>query len=217
MSRSKNANHVNNMEEEEEEIDTENDEFVVEKILSCRTKSNGKKEYLLKWKGYPESENSWEPEENMGCQELIAEFHRQQVRNKTGSSTGTKRKQAVDGTESTKPKTSLSSSKGVEKSGSSASTTSSTGQQGSAQEIETALPMPSSANPNRGFDRGLDPEKIIGATDTSGELLFLMKWKNSDEADLVLAKTANEKCPQIVIKYYEERLTWHDPDGGDRI
>lgn len=54
MSRSKNANHVNNMEEEEEEIDTENDEFVVEKILSCRTKSNGKKEYLLKWKGYPE-------------------------------------------------------------------------------------------------------------------------------------------------------------------
>lgn len=161
------------------------EEFSVEKILDKRTMKNGKIEYFLKWKGYDDSENTWEPLENLDCPDLIAEFEENWK----------KKQEKKKEEESTKRKRS--------------STT-------VVAATETAPQKKSKDNvsENKGFSRGLEPEKIIGATETNGDLKFLIKWKGCNETDTVLAKEANQKCPQVVIDFYEERLTWHNIDNG---
>ena len=60
------------------------EEFEVEKIIDMKQMGRGRKTYyLVKWKGYPTSDNSWEPWENIHADELIKEFqNRAQKTNK---------------------------------------------------------------------------------------------------------------------------------------
>nr|ACO15651.1 Chromobox protein homolog 1 [Caligus clemensi] len=156
---------VSDTEEEEEE-------YSVEKVLDKRVGKKGKVEYLLKWKGYGEEDNSWEPKENLDCDALIESFE--------------------------KPRKSSKKDK-------------------SSSVVSKKEPRKSSKEDcPRGFDRNLDPDRIIGASIYSDELMFLIKWKDTDTADLVPARVANLRCPQTVIKFYEERLTWITPDQEDQ-
>jgi len=60
------------------ELDIDNDtvRFEVEKILAKRKANRAGYEYLVKWKDYPDSENTWEPAENLhGALRKIREFN----------------------------------------------------------------------------------------------------------------------------------------------
>ncbi|XP_062330813.1 chromobox protein homolog 1b isoform X3 [Osmerus eperlanus] len=124
----------NAVEEEEEE-----EEYVVEKVLNRRV-VKGRVDYLLKWKGFSDDDNTWEPEDNLDCPDLIAEFLQSQ---KSAQESSGKRKATE-----------------------------------SSADGEEGRPKKKKEDPEklRGFARGLDPERIIGATDSTGELMFLMKW-----------------------------------------
>ena len=51
------------------------EEYEVEEILSHRTFGRQKQlQYLVKWKGYPSSDNTWEPAGNLHADELIQKY-----------------------------------------------------------------------------------------------------------------------------------------------
>jgi len=172
---------------------SEGEEYEVERIIERRVRK-GKTEYLIKWKGYDnEEDNTWEPQENLDCEDKIIDFE--------------KNRKEKEAKESEKDKEAKAAGSKGEKRKSEAV--------GKKEEPKEKKKKEKDDNKPRGFARGLTAERIIGATNDPGELFFLIKWKGSDEADLVPAKEANVKIPQIVIKFYEERLNWYDTKDGD--
>ncbi|KAH7559971.1 reverse transcriptase [Bipolaris maydis] len=58
------------------DIELEDDEYEVEEIRDLR-KIGSQWKYLVKWRGWPESHNTWEPEGNLtNCKSLVRDFHR---------------------------------------------------------------------------------------------------------------------------------------------
>ncbi|KAH7563016.1 reverse transcriptase [Bipolaris maydis] len=58
------------------DIELEDDEYEVEEIKDLR-KIGSQWKYLVKWQGWPESHNTWEPEGNLtNCKSLVREYHR---------------------------------------------------------------------------------------------------------------------------------------------
>ena len=58
----------------QELINGEEEYKVKEIIKHCRLERNCKQEYLIKWKGYPASDNTWVKENDLHASELLAEY-----------------------------------------------------------------------------------------------------------------------------------------------
>jgi len=207
----------------DEESGSEGEEYEVELIRNKRIKK-GKNEYLIKWKGYDnEEDDTWEPEDNLDCKEKIEEFEKNYKKGEQKSATKTVTEEEKISATKTVPVTDVKdkdvkkpkdAEKPKEKEKDKKRKSEDAGKSGGT-EAKKEKKKEKDENKPRGFARDLTAERIIGATNDPGELFFLIKWKGSDEADLVTAKEANVKIPQIVIKFYEERLNWYDTKEGD--
>ena len=72
----------------------EDAEYEVEKIVDKRIQ-NGQVEYLLKWKGYPNEDNTWEPKDSLQCEELINDYEERKAKENTAPSKTSKRKETT--------------------------------------------------------------------------------------------------------------------------
>ncbi|XP_008321617.1 chromobox protein homolog 3b [Cynoglossus semilaevis] len=158
-------------------------EFAVEKIIRRRI-FNGRVEYFLKWKGFTDADNTWEPEDNLDCPELIEEFLRNSHLSQQNEEEDT---EFIPKEEMTEQETGI--------------------QRDHTLPTDSGVLEPDEEPSD--LSAHLVPECIIGSTDRQGELMFLVKWKNSDDVALLPAREVSARSPQVVIDFYEQKLTWH--------
>jgi len=181
--------------------------YQVEDILKKRVRK-GTVQYLLKWKGYGDEDNSWEPIENVGA-ELILQFEKQQREQNF-------KKNKPKDDEMVMPPSSRSEKRVARRPSRSPSVSQKRSTRGGRLDDKNAkikkMGGETSVKPKRRASVGPEPEMeadctIMSMTEQEGELTFLIKWKDGD-SDLVPASTAKEKWPQAVIAFYEERISW---------
>jgi hypothetical protein len=180
--------------------DLDVEEYVVERVVAKRKGKKGRIEYQLKWVGYSEEENTWEPAEHLDCQELIEAFEAQEklkTVSKEGTGSGKKRGRA-------------SSVRGTEPAPSEAGSGTGTvsGKRRRSDKaftvVDTILRVPK--NEVMGFAKSYEPENILETVEIGDNLMFKLKWKNHPEPELVEANLLNRRCPLTVFRFYQEKL-----------
>lgn len=156
----------------DDDSSSEVEEFSVERVIDKRV-VKGKTEYYLKWKGYPESESTWEPLDNLDCPDLIQEFEDKLKKKKDEKPSEKTRDEKPGSSKKKRASTSSGASTSKEETKKEDDGPSKT----KVKKVEKVEPTAKGEEVVKGFDRKLEPDKIIGATDSSGALMFLMKWK----------------------------------------
>ena len=171
--------------------------YEVEKILKCKAKK-GKRVYLIKWKNFPSTSNSWEPEENL-TEDLVADYHRRidskktSDLNKSSSITSPQvhhRRRIVS--------LSGNSSNDEASNEDSASNFSSNyiTQPATQEELDKFLSIHS----------GKTPLDVNGAVRIQGKLFHKVSWKDGSQDDLIPAKFSNILWPSLVINFYQKHM-----------
>ena len=221
-------------EDEGDHDEDEEPEYIVERVVDKRVKAKGKIEYLLKWKGFDDADNTWEPADNLECVELIEEFE------KKAKAGGKDAKNAV--ARSTKKRTATSSSKHEDNSAANVAQNSDADlkdedESGAKVDKNSDADLngedKSTANVDKNSDvdlnadeanmsntatelstspedlrTDLEAESIVGAARDNGKLMFRIKWKGCQEMDLVDSDKAKQDWPHAVIEYYEKLVRW---------
>ncbi|ODM89248.1 Heterochromatin protein 1 [Orchesella cincta] len=179
-------------------LSLDSEEYVVEEILKKRIGADGKPEYFLKWEGYGHDENTWEPRENIDA-DLVCAFEKELEVKEMKRKEDLKQKKE----QPTKPSTSSKSRAKIPATGPSSNQQKKPS--GCADEVKSRDYREKKPAVS-GFDRGLEVDEIIGANNENGGINVLVKWKGENGVEMVPSSVARFKCPDVLIKFYEENF-----------
>ncbi|KAJ3161731.1 Chromobox protein 1 [Geranomyces michiganensis] len=246
-------------------------EWEVEAIVGAR-KYRGVQQYHIKWKGFDDEDNTWEPLRNINCPDLVKAYWDEHPPEKHDGKSATKnqtqgKRTALGGVERRKRKgvdvqqvfnievedddedtdgESASGRRTVKKrradspparrairrtrtsGGFATEDAMSPRSRRARRSVNYKIPDPeedfdddsgASMGPSNGirgtlpsWDNLVDKIETIDVGEREGELQVFILWKNgtrSTESALI----ANKKCPQAIIKFYEEHIRFTRPDN----
>ncbi|CAB4385848.1 unnamed protein product [Rhizophagus irregularis] len=195
--------------EEKENSDSE-DEYVVEKIIDHR-KIKGVTQYYLKWKGYPEDDNTWENESDVFAKELIEKYwkkieksNKQSVESPEESSDKGNSKENMKKIEQVKKKQTMITSNQVNIRKRKFSD--SFNEEPDFSLLEN-FPPPSLTT----WEEAVDDVETVERNSKDSGLWIYLNWKSGHRTRHP-ASVANLMCPQKIIRFYEEHLKFKDLD-----
>lgn len=200
----------------------EPEEYSVECIRGKRKNaSTGVTEYLIKWEGWPESDNSWEPIDNLECPALIAEFEAEEKKKRKLRSASKPRQKKVINSQNLR-----SAGKDSHHANGQAASSFLMENENADEISDITLPSTTAESSNlvenqqptkdltestwhqpKGFARGKPVQEIVGSVvDDKNKLCFFVRWKDCPEIELVDANEMEDKAPKKLCKWYRERL-----------
>lgn len=173
------------------------EEYNVEDIREERINNRtGALEYFVKWEGYPESDNTWEPSEHLKCPDIIAKY-KEKVKEKR------KRKCPGDLNEKKLSKTNDSTTQEevVELIEDAENESNKADEPIVEQAANNAEPAASSAE-----GREVTETIALFCDDTAEQNLYsLVRCTGTTEFELVDLKEIEEKYPHCLLKWYKDK------------
>ncbi|KAI0142689.1 heterochromatin protein one [Xylariaceae sp. FL1272] len=179
---------------EGEEEDLEEDEFIVEKIISHSIEANGELKFKVKWEGYEKkADQTWEDEDNL-------KENATQVLNEYLESVGGRDKIMDEGLAALKTK----------KRGRPSAGTAANGAKRRRNDDHPASSTPPASSARAWKPPGGSWEEDVESIDAchdenSGKLIVYLTWKNGQKTQHE-TKVIYQRCPQKMLQFYERHV-----------
>lgn len=188
---------------EEDEEEEEEEEYEVEKVVDHK-KGRGATKYLLKWKGYPDSDNTWEDEKGLDhCHDLILAYWETKKKTSASSTPQQSKKRS-------KPAAAASTTKSASKEPAQRRKKPKTQEEPVEDEIEEDVELPSFI-----IDEHFVPPpasewedqvaQVVSVEETGDGLMCVLQWQGGEHTEHS-TKLIRENCPRKLVDFYEARL-----------